>query len=204
MPCFGSSVFHSFQNSDRPRRRLKSEKEVRSLFLYEKPQPTCKVENIKDGRGLIPEYKQVAQERLELCILLLSVMPKDELRGIVDNLKQCASAETLASEMERARGGINCWSLMQSSAKTALQEVQKAVKDTARREKKREKDAENEQKKADAKRKKEERRCRRSERARLRVRKGIHTVLADDPTQLSDDSFAAKTHLSIPTSFHLV
>ena len=31
MPCFGSSVFP--QNSDRARHRLKSEKEVRSLFV---------------------------------------------------------------------------------------------------------------------------------------------------------------------------
>ena len=33
MPCFCSSVFRSFQNSDRARHRLKSEKEVRSLFV---------------------------------------------------------------------------------------------------------------------------------------------------------------------------
>ena len=74
----------------------------------------------------------------------------------MDSLKLCASAETLSAEMERARGGINCWSLMQSSAKTALLEVQKAVKDTVKREKKRAKDIENEQKKADAKKRKEE------------------------------------------------
>ena len=219
-------------------------------FCYEKLRPTCKVENIKDGKGLIAEYKQVAQERLELCVLLLSelkcgetsearkaaidkpdkllshwpstpfpslelVMPKHQVRGVVDNLKQCASAETLASEMERARGGINCWSLMQSSAKTGLQEVQKAVTDTARREKKREKDAENEQKKADAKRKKEEEK-KAAAAALPQIGESqaqgvqgnpfwkslfdqeytpIHTVLADDPTQLSDDSFAAKTQL---------
>ena len=133
-------------------------------------------------------YKQVAKERLDLCVLLLSdlkpgetsdgrkaaidallsqwpstpfpslelVLSKHALRRVVDSLKLCASAETLSAEMERARGGINCWSLMQSSAKTALLEVQKAVKDTVKREKKRAKDVENEQKKADAKKRKED------------------------------------------------
>ena len=33
MLCFGSSVFCIFLNSDRARHRLKSEKEVRSLFV---------------------------------------------------------------------------------------------------------------------------------------------------------------------------
>ena len=153
------------------------------------------------------------------------VLSKHALRRVVDSLKLCASAETLSAEMERAWGGINCWSLVQSSAKTALLEVQKAVKDTVKREKKRAKDIENKQKKADAKKRKEEEKkaaqaslgdgpggqghpfwtplfdLERHERvsvltrAALKSHSPMHAVLVEDPLKLSDSSFSTKAQL---------
>ena len=72
-----------------------------------------------------------------------AVLPVVVVQQRVQELKSCACAELLAASMDTIKAAVNCWTLLQTNARKALLEVQKAVKDTAKREKKKEKDAEN-------------------------------------------------------------
>ncbi|CAE7289224.1 unnamed protein product [Symbiodinium microadriaticum] len=119
------------------------------------------VTDITDVRGLIPEYKKVVQERLELCGLVLDdlealesqevrqqklkealeklpttpfpspelLLTKTELRRRIDALRGVTSQEVLTAEHEAVTGALACWGLLQNSAKNAMAEVQKAVKE---------------------------------------------------------------------------
>ena len=71
-----------------------------------------------------------------------AVLPLVTVRGRLEGLKMSATSELLAASVDTIKAALNCWTLLQANAKTALVEVQKAVRDTAKREKKKEKDAE--------------------------------------------------------------
>ena len=129
------------------------------------------VKDIVDERGLIPEFKKVVEDRLDLYDLLVdelkteesriarmkdllnewpttpfpsvdAVLPLVTVRGRLEGLKMSATSELLAASVDTIKAALNCWTLLQANAKRALVEVQKAVRDTAKREKKKEKDAE--------------------------------------------------------------
>ena len=142
------------------------------------------VDKIQDDRGLIPEYRAIATQRLRIADAMLSAEDTPEaadakiqellselpmspvpnnsllvcelsLVASIQGLKSCKVAENLGKDLENCKGVIQAWAVLGQSLQSAMTETTKAIRECTKREKKKEKDEQNKRKRDEAKAKKD-------------------------------------------------
>ena len=144
----------------------------------------AQVDKIQDDRGLIPEYRAIATQRLRIADAMLSAEDTPEaadakiqellselpmspvpnnsllvcelsLVASIQGLKSCKVAENLGKDLENCKGVIQAWAVLGQSLQSAMTETTKAIRECTKREKKKEKDEQNKRKRDEAKAKKD-------------------------------------------------
>ncbi|CAE7783594.1 unnamed protein product [Symbiodinium sp. CCMP2592] len=132
------------------------------------------VEKIQDDRGLIPEYRAIATQRLRIADAMLSTENPPEtidakiqellselpmspvpnnsllvceksLAAAIQGLKSCKAVDSLGKDIENCKGCIQAWSVLGQSLQSAMTETTKAIRECTKREKKKEKAAQKKQ-----------------------------------------------------------
>ncbi|CAE7369167.1 unnamed protein product [Symbiodinium sp. CCMP2592] len=188
---FGSSSLQSDAVTDLIVSRLRAYEDARdsfqkmkTSFLESHKKVSEEVEKIQDDRGLIPEYRAIATQRLRIADAMLStenppettdakiqellselpmspvpnnalLVCEQSLAAAIQGLKSCKAVESLGKDIENCKGSIQAWSVLGQSLQSAMTETTKAIRECTKREKKKEKDEQNKRKKDEAKAKKE-------------------------------------------------